>query len=178
MTYNGFGQVRTITNPKNETKTFTYDDKGYLMSVEGPLPGSITRLTYDDFGRVQTVTDSAGYTLTFDYDPLDRLVQIGYPDGTSRSIVYNRLDPEQLIDRLGRPTIRTYNERRQLIRVQDPAQRITQFEWCPCGRLQRVIDPLNRPTTWNYDVQRRVTSKVFPDGTALEYTYENTTSRL
>lgn len=178
MTYNGFGQVRTIANPKNETKTFTYDDNGYLISVEGAVPGSVTRLTYDESGRVRTITDSAQYTLTFDYDPLDRLVQITYPDGTSRSIVYNRLDPEQLIDRLGRPTVRTYNARQQLIAVQDPAQRTTRYEWCSCGRLQKIIDPLNRPTTWNYDAQRRLTSKVFPDGNLLAYNYENTTSRL
>jgi len=178
MTYNRFGQVLTITNPKRETKTFTYDDNGYLMSVEGPVPGSISRLSYDEFGRVRTATDSAGYTLTFDYDPLDRLVQITYPDQTTRGIVYNRLDPEQLTDRLGRVTRRTYNARQQLIAVQDPAQRSTQFEWCSCGRLQKIVDPLNRPTTWNYDVQRRVVSKVFPDGRQLEYTYENATSRL
>jgi RHS repeat-associated protein len=178
FTYNSFGQLLTSTNPRNETRTFTYDDNGYLLSVEGPVPGSPVTFTYDGFGRRQTTTDSEDYTLTFDYDALDRLTQVTYPDGTFQRIVYNRLDPEQVIDRLGRVTRRTYNALRQLVSIQDPLQRTTRLEWCGCGSRARIIDPLNRTTTWNYDVQGRVTSKVFPDGSQIMYTYENTTSRL
>src|SRR5947208_2413072 len=78
--YNDRGQVLTKTNAKGETTTYTYseDEKGYLQSIESPLPGSATSFTYDSFGRVQTKTDESGYTLTFEYDNLDRLRKITY----------------------------------------------------------------------------------------------------
>ena len=75
----------TETNPKNETTTLPYDTNGYLVTVDGPLPGTNdtdVAATYDAFGRVRTKTDESGYTLTFDYDALDRITRITHPDGT------------------------------------------------------------------------------------------------
>ncbi len=176
--YNSFGQVQTVTNARGEPTTFTYDDSGYLLAVEGAIAGSTTRFTYDGFGRVQTATDSEGYTLTFDYDALDRVTQVTHPDGTTRRTIYNRLDPERSIDRLGRETVRTFNALRQLVTIEDPLHRITRLEWCRCGSLERIIDPMGRPTTWTHDVGGRVTTKVFADGSEIGFTYENTTSRV
>ncbi len=176
--YNSFGQVQTVTNARGERTTFTYDDSGYLLTVDGPVAGSTTRFAYDGFGRVQTATDSEGYTLAFDYDALDRLTQVTYPDATTRRTIYNRLDPVRSIDRLGRETIRTFNALRQHVAIEDPLHRITGLEWCRCGSLERIIDPLGRPTTWNHDIGGRVTSKVFADGGEIGFTYETTTSRV
>lgn len=180
FTYNAFGQLLTGTNPRNETTTLTYDDNGYLTHITGPVPGATTDLTYDEFGRVQTVTDSEGYILTFDYDAADRPTRVTYPDATFQQIEYDRLDPVRTIDRLGRITTRTYDALRQLVSIRDALDppRITQFQYCGCGSLQKIIDPMNRETTWDYDVQGRATRKVFPDGSRIRYIYESTTSRL
>jgi len=176
--YNSFGQVQTVTNAKGETTTFTYDDSGYLIAIDRPTAGATTRFSYDGFGRVQTATDSEGYALAFDYDALDRLTLVTYPDGTFRQTIYDRLDPVQSIDRLGRLTIRSFNAVRQLVSSEDPLHRITGYEWCRCGGLERIIDPAGHPTTWNRDVGGRITSKVFADGSEIGITYETTTSRV
>jgi RHS repeat-associated protein len=41
-----------------------------------------------------------------------------------------------------------------------------------------LVDPAGNRTSWVRDAQSRVIQKNFPDGTAVNYTYENATSRL
>ena len=86
VTYNGAGQLLTVTNPKEETTTYGYDTDGYLTSITGPATGATTTLTYDDYGRVRTVTASDNYAVTIDYDALNRVTRQTYPDDTYRGL--------------------------------------------------------------------------------------------
>jgi RHS repeat-associated protein len=56
--------------------------------------------------------------------------------------------------------------------------RVTLFQWCSCGDIKSLTDPLGRTTTWHKDIQNRLTSKQYGDGSMVTYLYENTTSRL
>ena len=93
------GQVLTITNPKSEVTTLTYETNtssagyGRLLSITGAVPGGDRTFTYDSYGRVQTTTDSEGYTLTYDYDALDRLRTITYPDASTGQLEYTDQKP-------------------------------------------------------------------------------------
>jgi len=40
--------------------------------------------------------------------------------------------------------------------IQDALSRVTHFEWCACGSLASLTDPLGRVTTWTRDLQGRV----------------------
>jgi RHS repeat-associated protein len=179
-TYNSRGQLLTLKNAKNETRTFTYDTNGYLIAIDDPLPGTNDQMvfTYDTFGRVQTLRDASGYILTFDYDSLDRLTGVHYPDGTSQEWIYDRLDLSTYRDRLGRETQYIYNSMRQLTEVHDSLDRVTRLIWCRCGQPESVIDALGRLTTWERDIQGRVTSKIYPDGSRISYEYEPMSGRL
>jgi RHS repeat-associated protein len=179
-TYNARGQILTTTDPKGETTSYSYDPNGYLLSITGPLqtPNDVLSYTYDGFGRVETATDTEGYTLTYNYDAADRKTQITHPDGTSEQFIYTNLDLFASIDRLGRWAINTYNANRQLVQTQDPLGRITRYEWCRCGAMTALIDPMGRTTTWDYDVQSRPIAKHYADGSTIKYNYESTTSRL
>ncbi len=196
-TYNSYGQLRTVTNAKNETTTYAYDrdqdgdgiTDGYLSSVTGPLTGATTTYHYDSAKRVDSVTDSDGYILNFGYDNIDRQTSITYPDATSKQFSYNKyvngsdtgvmtLDLGASKDRRGRWTYREYNSNRQLTKVTDPLGRNTLFDWCACGSLGSITDGNNHVTSFVRDVQGRLTSKVFVDTKSILYAYENTTSRL
>jgi len=179
-TYNARGQVLTVTNPKGETTANTYDANGYLITVDGPLPGTndVTTTTYDAVGRVRTSTDVSGYTMVFDYDALDRLVKITHPDSTFEQFIYNRLDPVVIQDRAGRQTRMEYDNVRQMTKRTDPLNRVTLFEWCACGDLKSLTDPMGRITAWHKDVQGRLTSKQYGDGSSVAYFYENASSRV
>ncbi len=185
LTYNAQGQVLTVVTPPRaglsqaqRTTTYSYDTDGRRQSITGPATGTTTSYTYDGYGRMRTVTDSENYTVTYDYDALDRRTKITYPDGTYEQTVYNRLDAEQQRDRLGRWTHTFYDALRRPVAVRDPLGRTTTRQWCNCGSLDKVIDANNNATTWERDLQGRVTREIRPDGSAWEDTYENTTSRL
>lgn len=177
-TYNTVGQLLTVRNPKNETTTLTYDANGYLKSITGPVAGANVSFSYDGFGRVRTVTDQEGYTITTDYDALDRPTVITYPDKTFEQIVYDRLDAVHMRDRLGRWSHAIYDSLDRLAVSQDELGRITQFIWCGCGSLEEIVDPLKQITTFEHDLQGRLTAKTYDNGKSINYQYENTTSRL
>jgi YD repeat-containing protein len=182
MTYNEQGQILTREDALSETTTLAYDGSGYLTSVTGPVTGATTGYTYDSAGRVHTVTDSEGYVITMAYDNLDRPVSSTYPDGTTDQTLYDGasypLDVAHSIDRQGRVTTSQYDAIRELIQTTDPLGRTTKYGWCTCGGLATLTDANGHLTTWNHDLQGRVTSKVYADSSQITYTFETTTSRL
>jgi RHS repeat-associated protein len=179
-TYTARGQLLTTSNPNGETTTYIYDTNDYLIAVDGPLPGTndTMRATYDSFGRIRTKTDQSEYTSTFDYDALDRLTRVTYPDASFDQVTYNRLDPAVIQDRVGRQTVLEHNSMRDLVKRTDPLNRVTRFEWCRCGNIKSLTDPMGRTTQWHTDVQGRVASKEFGDGSRIYYEYEKSASRL
>jgi RHS repeat-associated protein len=176
--YNAFGELTAITNALNQVTTMAYDTNGYLTNITGALPGATTSFTYDGYGRVHTVTDSQGYTLTTYYDAADRPTKVTYPDGTFAQVVYSRLDPILAKDRRGHWSTRLYDPLRRVTDTVDALGRRTHFDYCSCGNLSSITDPLRRVTSWLRDLQGRVTAKVYPDNSQTIYAYEANSSRL
>jgi RHS repeat-associated protein len=179
FTLNANGQPLTTTNAKSETTTLTYDGDGRLLTTTAALPDATTTYTYDAVGRVRTVTDSDGYTVTTDYDTFDRPTKVTYPDGTTETTTYDRLDVASRTDRLGRSTRYFYDPLRRLVATRDPLGRVVTQTWCPCGSLDALTDANGHATSWQRDVQGRITQETRADGTTTtHYTYDTTTSRL
>ncbi len=178
--YNSRGQLTSTTAANGATRTFSYDTNGYLVAIDGPLPGTndTTVYAYDAFGRVRTTSEPDGLTMTYSYDAMNRLTNVTFPDGTFAAFTYSRLDRVKLRDRLGRETTYSYDNLRRMISRQDPLGRLTRYEYCGCGALSALIDPMGRKTRWEYDVQGRLTAKEYADGARVLRTYESTTSRL
>ena len=183
-TYMADGQIETITTPpragitENRTTTYDYDQEGYLENVTGPATGATTSYTYDGYGRTRAVTDSDGYVLTFDYDAMDRLTKVTYPDATYEETTFDRLDPMRSRDRLGRWTQQVHDALRRTIATTDPLGRTVTQRWCTCGSLNAVIDPNGNATSWERDIQGRVTKEMRANASEWFYAYETTTSRL
>jgi RHS repeat-associated protein len=191
LSYNTRGQITGATNALNETMMLSYNSTNYLTNIvfgflQFDRHGNITNnatlrtnsFTWDGFGRVRTATDSEGYSLTFAYDSLDRPTKVTYPDTTFEQVVYRWLDPVLRKDRRGHWSQTSYDELRRVTDIQDPLNRITHFDWCGCGSLQGITDPMGHLTSWIRDLQNRVTSKVYADGTSVAYAYETNSRRL
>lgn len=186
--WNALGQIVSVTNPKNETTTFTYyaDDvpgkqrMHRLHQIDAALPGNgdVTTFDYDAYGRMASVTGPDGYYVNLAYDALDRLTRVTYPDGTYDETTYHRLDPQTRRDRMGRITSYVYNSIRQLEQVTDPANRTIRYRWCKCGDLRQLIDAMGRITSWKHDVGGRMTAKVYADGSTIKYAYRPDNGRL
>ena len=59
FTYNGAGQLQSVTNAKSETTTLVYTAAGYLERVLDPS-STPTEFAYDGYGRIRTVTGLPG----------------------------------------------------------------------------------------------------------------------
>jgi len=175
LSYNPAGQVTTITNPRNEVTTFTYNPpvSGFLTQITGALAGSVTLFGYDAMGRLNSVTDPIGRTVAMDFDNLDRPTLVSYPDQTSEFRFYTNLDLTSIRDRAGNWALLTYNPLRQLIQVQDAGGRVTKLDWCLCGSLEQLSDPMGNITNWWRNPQGRVIGKRLSDGTETNYDYDS-----
>src|SRR5690606_32241705 len=75
-------------------------------------------------------------------------------------------------DRAGRWTRHMYNPLMERVLTQDPELRMTQTQWCRCGKLKRFVDGNGNITEWERDVRARVTKKIQPNAAFDAYTYD------
>ncbi|MEX1115129.1 MAG: RHS repeat-associated core domain-containing protein [Akkermansiaceae bacterium] len=191
LIWNSKGQLESVTDPNDDETTYTYDHRlnfdpendtpsgyGYLYKIEGAITGATTKFAYNSEGLPATFTDSKGHKITLEYDNLDRLTKRTYPDTTFEKWDYLHLDVHQYTDRLSRTTTYLHNASRQLMVETDPEKRITQYDYCSCGAINRLIDPNGNTTRWKYDIQGRLTEKILPDGTKTTHQYDPYNGRL
>ena len=176
ITYNSAGQPLTVTNAKSETTTYTYETgTNNLLTVTGPVTGATTTNTYDAYGRLESVEDADGYVVITDYDHLNRVTQRTYPDDTTETNTYTRLDLTEQKDRLGRVTRHFYDGFGRRIATRDPAGRTISQVWCDCGAMEALVDANGNRTRWERDVQGRITREVLTDNTTdTNFTYDLT----
>jgi RHS repeat-associated protein len=178
LTYNARGQVLTSTNALNQTNTLVYDGSGYLQSVTGPVSGATQTFEYDGYGRVSTTTDPDAYAVTALYDLADRPTSLTFPDGTTQTFTYDRLDLVQTKDRAGRRSTTNYDALRRPVAMGDGLNHITRQTWCTCGSLSSLTDAKGNTTSWDRDVMARVTKETRANGSFTTYVYDPTTGRL
>lgn len=177
--YNKFGEMIKVSDATGVVSS-SYDDKGFLLAVNGPLgkDNILAKYTYDSTGRIRTYTDQDSHTTTFDYDVADRIVKKTFEDGSSEIIKYDKLDAVSFQDRIGRITKRTYDSQDRMVALIDPLGRKSQYEWCLCGALRKLTDPAGNSTEWHHDIQGRIIQKKYANGSELNFEFEKNGHRL
>jgi RHS repeat-associated protein len=176
--YNQAGQLLSETDALGQTTQYEYDNRGYLLRIVNPNGRTQESYSYDSYGRMATRTDSEGLRLRYEYDNFDRLTRIYHPDGTATTYTYDRLDLAAVTDRQGRTTSYEYDANRNRTDVIDPLGRRISLAYYPNGKLKSLTDGNGNTTTWQRDIQSRVTAKQFADGSQTSHAYESRTSRL
>ncbi|MBI4356227.1 MAG: VCBS repeat-containing protein [Candidatus Omnitrophica bacterium] len=84
LTYDGYGNVATVTDALGRTTTNTYDAVVHLFLTRVTnVAGHTRQMTYDPvLGQVLTSTDPNGVTATTRYDALGRVVKVVGPNDT------------------------------------------------------------------------------------------------
>ncbi len=178
--YNKFGEMVRMTDSSNGTVTSTYDDKGFLLAVNGPsgVNNTLAKYSYDNVGRIRTATDQDGHTITLDYDDADRPVKKTFEDGSSELTKYDRLDAVWFQDRSGKITKRAYDSQNRMISITDAIGRKSQYEWCLCGALRKLIDPAGNATEWHHDIQGRIIQKKYANSSEIRFEFEKDGHRV
>ncbi|MHB8486153.1 MAG: RHS repeat-associated core domain-containing protein [Candidatus Acidiferrales bacterium] len=172
--YNGVGQIRSVTNPYRTvsdptygTTTYTDDPLGRTTSVVKP-DGSSSTVTTTYSGNCTTVTDEAGknresctdglgrmtsvienpgglgYTTNYTYDTLDDLT--GVLQGGSRSRSFN------------------YDSLKRLTSSTNPEPGTVTYAYDLNGNVSTKTDARSITTTHTYDVLNRLTKMTYSNG--------------
>lgn len=169
FTYDGFDRVRTATDGKGVTVTYTYDDVDRLLKTAFSDGTPTVTNTYDGAGRITTRVDSAG-TTTYTYDQLGRLtsrvntagggtISYGYDKASNLvSATDSRGTTSYAFDDAGVPTQLTYVETNS----GTPVNRVLGFASDSRGRRTDTwLDTNTTHTSWvahthtDYDTSSR-----------------------
>ena len=146
-----------------------------LQQITNSPEGRTFTINNYQAGNPSNITDDRGLTVANTFDGLNRLTSTVFPDNTSISNIYARLDLVATKDRLTNWTYYAFDGLQHLTNVVNANNAMTAYKWCGCGSLYQIIDAVNgtnNPTTLDYDNQGNLTSIVYPDSSSLSYQYD------
>jgi RHS repeat-associated protein len=167
--FNTRQQVTGTKLPTGLTTTNFYGPDG-ILSQSIAFETHATNTYNFTNGLLAAKTDALGLGTYYVWDNLERLIGISYPDNTSISNVYTRLDLTGQKDRLGNWTHAQYNELRQMTSFTDRNNNTTHLTYCQCGGLESITDPQTNTTTYNRNLVGWVTSILFADSAGANET--------
>jgi YD repeat-containing protein len=112
-------------------------------------------------------SNELGLVTTNTGDALNRLVATAFPDGTTVSNRYDRLDVVGVKDRLNQWTLYGFNPVRQLTAITYAGGQVTQVDYCGCGSpatISRANGTNDLITQFFYHLSGKLTNTIYPDG--------------
>ncbi len=172
-TNNAEGIPTSRTDPLGNTTLFGIDALGRVVSTSSPI-GFATSLTYDLLGRIVSVTDQLGRVASFTRDARGALIGITLPGGASTSMTRNSLGKiTQLTDAGGNNWMSAYDNFGRRSSSTDPLGNVRAVAYNQVNLPMTVTYPGGLGTsTLNYDVNGKITSAAYSDGTALAWSYD------
>jgi YD repeat-containing protein len=200
MTYDDYGNLKTLTDPRGNTTTTNYDTATYTYPVKVTAPQTsdgrthIVEYLYNySFGTVRWKRDERDYETSTAYDVFGRLSQVDFPDGGQQIITYNDAIPPNRytltkVKEASGQTVDTYQyfdglDRKIAIATfgENGKQIDSTTHYDTMGRVDRAEGPYfhPRPAAYpyvqtSYDDRGRPTLLTSPDGTyvTVSTTYE------
>ena len=138
--FNDRSQIAGVSTSTGLTTTNFFGTDGFLSGSIALEIHATNTYTFTN-GLLATRLDPAGLSTSYDWDYLNRLTAIHYPDGTTQSNVYYRLDLTDHKDRLGYWTHASFDSLRRLRNFTDHNNQTTTLDYCACGGLDSITDP-------------------------------------
>lgn len=178
--YDANGNPVTIIDALGNPTTFTYDERGLVLSVtddhqslftRDPTTGNVltvtdplgntTSFTYDGAGNVIASTDAKGHTTHFAYDAMNRLISTTDALGGITSHEYdNAGNLTSLTDANNQTTSFTYDSVNRITEITNPLLEITSFGYDANGNHIETLDAAALLITFTYDPVNQLTEKV------------------
>jgi RHS repeat-associated protein len=188
-TYDTVGNQVTVTDPRGNTTTKTYDGMRRVIQVTPPAPfaANITKTTYDLDGRPTQVMQATGNsatpwrTTTTAYNAAGKPIKVTNPDGTTKTTTYDSVMRKATeTSSSGRQVSYTYDAASQpwqtidgVSGTLDPSitvnlgsvTRETQIHCTCAGQLLSLADGKGNTLHYYYDEFDRLAEIDYPDGT-------------
>lgn len=165
-TYDSFGNVTTVTNPRGVTATYSWSyaafTLGRLMSVQQGSKPATTIAYYEPSGLVQTVTrpepnnGTGMITNTYTYDALGNVLTITGPGNNATT---------QITSSLNYTTDGGYSQSAKVgqpLTATDNLGHVTHFRYDSQGRPTSVTDALGNETNISYNLAGQADTITLP----------------
>lgn len=196
--YDAVGNLLSVTDGSGTTR-YTYDAADRLTEVHSS-DGSTTGYAYDGVGSLLTRTDARGGITRYAYDQANQLVEQTSPTGQRWSYTYDAVGNVTSIETPAgaatpQPgdgtTTYSYDLARRLLSVQhsddtpdvtftydsngrratmSDGQGVTRYSYNELGSVTEV-QRNDETISYTYDQVGRITSRTYPDGRAVGYTW-------
>jgi RHS repeat-associated protein len=148
-----FNQIKTVTDPRGNVTTYTYDyelgepSKGNLRKITFPAVNGQTiesLFTYTSFGELETVTDPNGNITKYEYFPLTgylKKITQGFntPDASTTEFTYDSIgNVSSVKDPRGNTATFQYDVNSNLKQITNPKLQITKYTYDPNGNLEKL----------------------------------------
>ncbi len=200
LTYNPQGKINQTTDSAGKSTSYTYDSSGnYLTSITDE--NGTTSFSYGnpyDPTLITAVTYADGNKIYYDYDERGRLQQTiigegsqaqaytykydttgGYtltdPTGAITTVFYNTVNNTRTVtDPLGRSQTYSYDAAGLLDKVTGANGYQVDYNFCSCGQLRSLIDPLGNTISFSYEANfNKLQSITDGKGNDITYSYDS-----
>ncbi|MCF6174932.1 MAG: hypothetical protein L3J71_04145 [Victivallaceae bacterium] len=162
--YDKFDRITKIDYGNGQTKSFTYNQRGKLLSVTQSSLGILPENSTGNAGNVGAdlpVAKKSTKTVVFTYDIFDRLIK------KIETTVTNNKKSQKI-------TAYSYtkNGKRRAMKItfQDGSTKLTKWKYDPFGRLIEINDD-GKIVTYEYDLKTALLSKQLINGIPVYYSY-------
>ena len=142
----------------NDVTTYTYNDRGQLLTTTDPNGLTQEVLEYGLSGQPTLIRDHRGFEWALTYDLAGRLLTSTFEPGT-----------------LDETTTYSYDIIGQMISSTDALGRTTQYTYDGARRLTRITQPSGDTASFSHDAMGNVTQTTYSDAAAVT-TYIQSTS--
>ncbi|WP_193774783.1 S8 family serine peptidase [Vallitalea guaymasensis] len=162
--YDTMGNLITATEDNDIIRDYTYDllgnRKSYTLKIND-IPKINTTYDYDDMSRLNKVYENNELLATYTYDDNGNRQTLNYNNGNSITYEYNLANRvKTLTNKLNEDIISQYI-----------------YNYYLNGNIDSENDSINGITTYEYDGLNRLSHEIQPDGTTINYAFDDYSNR-
>jgi RHS repeat-associated protein len=170
-TYDDLGRRIGVADQNGKVTEYRYDTGSRLNGVKNAL-GDWTNYEYSTEGSLLKITDANGNSTSYEYDLLGRRVATILPLGQRSSTSYDVVgNMKTATDFNGNTTIYKYDVENRLIEQRFTNDPTFQMTYTIDSQVATVTDGRG-VTSFSYDAQNRLRSRIDVDGSQISYTYD------
>ena len=177
-TYDGAGNLASVTDQNGNQVQYAYDAANQLQSVtetNSPnAPKNVTSYSYDPLGNLMGLRDANSNLTESNFDLLSEKKSTTLPDGSlNEQRTYDAAGNLQTLQHFnGKTTTYAYDSLNRLLSRSTSGETTdaVSFIYTATGKRHSMTDA-SGTTTYTYDSMDRLTQKATPEGT-LNYTYD------
>ena len=173
--YDGLNRLTKLTDAKNNTTSYLYDNVSDLKQVAYPGGQTISGHQFDSVGRVLAATDSHGTTNYTYNEPGGALTAIQHSDGSTVQLQYDGYGRLTTVSDPTGSKNYTYDNSTDVLIGESvqyaggPGGQVS-YQYNPDGSLQQLATPTGA-FDYQYDADENLTTLTDPVGTQSLWTY-------